>query len=37
MMPTRFEVAGGEIEAMGVIFEIDPSKNRALEVKRISF
>ena len=37
MMPTRFEVAGGEIEAMGVIFEIDPSKNRTLEVKRISF
>lgn len=37
MMPVRFEVAGGEIEAQGVIFEIDPSKNRTLEVRRICF
>ncbi len=36
-MPVRFEVASGEIEAQGVIFEIDPQKNQTTDVRRICF
>ena len=37
MMPTRFQVAGGEIGAMGVIFEVDPFDAKVKSVTRIRF
>ncbi len=37
MMPTRFEVADGPVEAQGVVFEFDVDASRVLSVTRISF
>ena len=37
MMPTRFQVAGGEIGAMGVIFEVDPFDAKVKSVTRLRF
>ncbi len=37
MMPTRFEVADGPVEAQGVIFDLDVDAHRVRSVKRISF
>lgn len=36
-MPVRFQVAGGEIEAQGALFTVDPAKSRVTEVRRIRF
>jgi metallophosphoesterase (TIGR00282 family) len=36
-MPTRFDVAEGEIRAHGAIFDLDPATKRVTEVKRITF
>ena len=36
-MPTRFEVAEGEISAQGVIFDLNCAQKRVTEVKRIEF
>ena len=36
-MPTRFQVADGEIEGQGAIFTLDTDKKRVTEVKRIRF
>lgn len=37
VMPTRFEVADGPVEAQGVIFDLDIDAHRVRSVKRISF
>ncbi len=37
LMPTRFDVAEGEICAQGAIYEVDASKNCTLSVRRIKF
>ena len=37
MMPTRFQVAGGEIAAMGVIVEVDAFATKMMGIKRIRF
>ncbi|MBQ1963545.1 MAG: YmdB family metallophosphoesterase [Clostridia bacterium] len=36
-MPTRFDVAEGEIRAHGAIFDLDPATKKVTEVKRITF
>ena len=37
MMPTRFCVAAGPIQAMGVILELDPFTAKAQTIRRIRF
>ena len=37
MMPTRFSVAAGPVEAMGVIYDIDPFEKKVRSVNRIRF
>ena len=37
MMPTRFSVASGPIQAMGVIFDVDPSSHTVRSVERVKF
>jgi hypothetical protein len=34
-LPTRFEVASGDVQVQGVIIEVDPSTGRALGIERI--
>ncbi len=36
-MPQRFKLAGGDIEVMGALFEVDPSTGRTTRVTRVSF
>ena len=37
MMPTRFSVADGTVQAQGVIFDVDEGAGRVRSVKRVSF
>ncbi len=37
MMPTRFSVASGAVQAQGVIFDVDESAGKVRSVKRVSF
>ena len=36
-MPQRFRLAGGPIEVMGALFELDNDSRRAISVTRVSF
>ncbi len=35
--PVRFEVAGGTVEANGVLFDLDPQRNCTTSIRRITF
>ena len=37
LMPTRFSVAGGNVQAQGVIFDVDEGAGRVRSVKRVMF
>lgn len=37
LMPTRFSVASGTVQAQGVIFDVDESAKKVRSVKRVSF
>ena len=37
LMPTRFSVASGTVQAQGIIFDVDESAKKVRSVKRVSF